>query len=34
MAHSLKAVLNLAKSNGARVFDSLDDIAKFLNGQN
>lgn len=31
MAHSLKAVENLAKENGARVFDNLEDVAKYLN---
>lgn len=31
MEHSLKAVVNLAKSNGVKVFNSLSDIAIFLN---
>lgn len=31
MTHSLKAVENLAKENGARVFDNLEDVAKYLN---
>lgn len=31
MSHSLQAVANLAKENGARVFDNLEDVAKYLN---
>ena len=31
MAHSLRAVVNLAKSNGVTVCESLIDIADFLN---
>lgn len=31
MAHSLKAVANLARENGAKVFDNLDDVVKYLN---
>lgn len=33
MAHSLSATLNLAKSNGAKVFESLNQVADFLNLQ-
>lgn len=33
MSHSLKAVENLLKSNGARVFDSIETIAEFLNNE-
>lgn len=29
--HSLNAVKNLVKSNGAQVFDDLDDVANYLN---
>ena len=31
MAHSLKAVENLLKENGVKVFDTLEDTAEFLN---
>ena len=31
MARSLVATLNLAKSNGAKVFESLKEVAEFLN---
>lgn len=31
MAHSLKAVENLLKSNGVKVFNSIEDVAEFLN---
>lgn len=31
MAHSLKAVENLAQENGARVFENLNEVARFLN---
>lgn len=31
MAHSLTAVENLVKSNGAKVFHCIDDVAEFLN---
>lgn len=31
MAHSLTAVENLLKANGVRVFDSINEVAKFLN---
>lgn len=31
MAHSLRAVVNLAKSNGAMIFDDLYSVAGFLN---
>lgn len=31
MSHSLRAVVNLAKSNGATICDSLNDVAAFLN---
>ena len=31
MAHSLQAVANLAKENGATVVDSLEDLIKYLN---
>lgn len=31
MSHSLKAVANLAKENGAQVFENLDDLVKYLN---
>lgn len=31
MSHSLKAVANLARENGAKVFDNLDDVVKYLN---
>ncbi len=34
MAHSLEAVVNLAKSNGITVCESLPDIAEFLNKHN
>ena len=33
MNHSLKAVENLLKSNGVKVFDNVEDVAKFLNFQ-
>ncbi len=33
MNHSLKAVENLLKSNGARVFNSIDAVAEFLNNE-
>lgn len=33
MAHSLKAVENLLKENGVAVFNSLEDVAKFLNNK-
>ena len=33
MAHSLRAVLNLAESNGAKICESLDDVAEFLNSK-
>lgn len=31
MTHSLKATVNLAKSNGVAVYDSLEDVANALN---
>ena len=31
MSHSLRAVVNLASSNGATICDSLDEVAVFLN---
>jgi hypothetical protein len=31
MAHSLEAVLNLAKDNGATICDTLEDVAVILN---
>ena len=31
MNHSLKAVENLLKSNGVKVFNSIEDVANFLN---
>lgn len=31
MNHSLKAVENLLKSNGVKVFDNIQDVAEFLN---
>jgi hypothetical protein len=31
MAHSLKAVVNLAKSNGVIVCETLEEVAEFLN---
>ena len=31
MSHSLRAVVNLARSNGAIICESLEDIAEFLN---
>lgn len=31
MSHSLKAVANLAKENGAQVVESLEDLVKYLN---
>ena len=34
MTHSLKAVKNLAISNGAKVFNSLEEISTFLNYEN
>ncbi len=34
MAHSLEAVVNLAKSNGVTVCETLPDIAEFLNSNN
>lgn len=33
MAHSLKATVNLAKSNGVTVYESLEDVATALNNQ-
>lgn len=33
MSHSLRAVVNLAKSNGATICESLNDVALFLNGK-
>ena len=33
MSHSLKAVENLLQSNGARVFYSIREVAKFLNSK-
>lgn len=33
MAHSLRAVVNLAKSNGAIICESLDEVADFLNSK-
>ena len=33
MSHSLKAVVNLAKSNGATICDSLSDVAAFINSR-
>lgn len=33
MAHSLKAVVNLAKSNGATICNTLNDVANFLNNR-
>lgn len=34
MAHSLRAVANLAKENGATVVESLEDLVKYLNLRN
>ena len=31
MSHSLKAVENLLKSNGAQIFNNIEDVANFLN---
>lgn len=31
MSHSLKAVVNLARSNGATICDTLEDVANVLN---
>lgn len=31
MGHSLKAVENLLKSNGVKVFDNIQDVAEYLN---
>lgn len=31
MSHSLKAVENLLRSNGVQIFNSIEDIAEFLN---
>lgn len=31
MSHSLRAVVNLAKSNGANICNNLDEVAQFLN---
>ena len=33
MSHSLKAVENLLKSNGVKVFDSIESVAEFLNNE-
>ena len=33
MTHSLKAVENLLKNNGVRIFHSLEEVAEFLNSQ-
>ena len=33
MSHSLKAVANLAKENGAQVVESLEELVKYLNLQ-
>ena len=33
MNHSLKAVENLLKSNGVKVFNSIEDVAEFLNSK-
>ena len=33
MSHSLKAVENLLKSNGVKVFDSIEAVAEFLNNE-
>ena len=33
MAHSLKAVENLLKENGVRCFNSIKEVAKFLNSK-
>lgn len=33
MAHSLNAVLNLAKSNGATICESLEEVATLLNSR-
>ena len=33
MAHSLKAVENLLKSNGVKVFNSIEQVVDFLNAQ-
>lgn len=33
MSHSLKATVNLAKSNGVATFDNLDMVIEFLNDQ-
>lgn len=32
MAHSLRAVVNLAKSNGADICESLEEVAEVING--
>ena len=34
MSKSLKAVENLLKSNGVKVFDNIEAVAKFLNSNN
>lgn len=34
MAHSMEAVVNLAKSNGVIICESLPEIAEFLNNHN
>lgn len=31
MSHSLKAVENLLKNNGVKIFNSIDDVANYLN---
>lgn len=33
MAHSLRAVVNLAKSNGVHICESLEEVAEVCNGQ-
>lgn len=34
MAHSMEAVVNLAKSNGVTICESISEIAEFLNNHN
>lgn len=34
MAHSLKAVVNLARDNGAEICESLEEVAELLNSSN
>lgn len=31
MSHSLKAVENLLRNNGVKIFNSIEDVAKYLN---